>query len=105
MVTLETGEAEGVLNKTIGLIGARKPRPLFFKTRFGIHTFGLKFPIDVLILDKNDRVVYLRERLLPNRLFFWNPRFNKVIELPSGTILDNNIICGDKIRLIFAPKL
>lgn len=104
MVTLEVGEAKGVLNKTIGLIGAKNRRALFFKTRFGIHTFGLKLPIDVLILDKNDRVVYLRERLLPNRLFFWNPRFNKVVELPAGTARNHRLALNDKIRLVICKK-
>ena len=51
----------------MGLIG-KDPTPLFFKTRFGIHTFGVITPIDVLILDKNYKVVKIKA-LLPLGLF------------------------------------
>jgi hypothetical protein len=27
------------ISKTVGLLGKNKPKTIFFKTRFGIHTF------------------------------------------------------------------
>lgn len=86
-------------NKLLGLIGAKKPYSIFFQTRFGIHTFGLKFPIDVLILDKNNKVVKLRQNLKQNRIFVWNPKYNNVIELPVGTIEKKKIKIGNKISM------
>ena len=56
------------------------------KTHFGIHTFGLKFPIDILILNNNNKVVSIKENLKPNKIFLWNPIYEKVVELPRGTI-------------------
>ncbi len=70
--------------KSKGLIGEKKAFPVFFKTRFGIHTFGMKFPIDVVILDQKMCVVLLRKNLEPNRFLFWNPIYCGVLELPSG---------------------
>lgn len=84
---------------TFGLMGKEKAYPICFKTRFGIHTFFLKFPIDVLIL-KNDKVVKAREQLLPNKFFFWNPKYNDVVELPSGSIKRKGIKLGKKVRLV-----
>jgi len=69
-----------------GLIGKTKPQALMIKTRFGIHTFGLKFPIDILILNDKNKVILIKKNLKPNRIFLWNPIYKKVLELPPGTI-------------------
>jgi uncharacterized membrane protein (UPF0127 family) len=86
------------LNKIRGLIGKNTPTPVFFTTRFGIHTFGLKFPIDVLILDNCNRVVRQKHSLYPNKLFFWPPVYNRVLELPAGTISRQKIKIGDTVN-------
>ena len=101
MVTLKVKEQKGI-GKINGLIGAQKAYPISFKTRFGIHTFGLKFPIDLLILDKNNRVVVLKANLKPNRIFLWNPQFDSVIELPAGEINRLDLKIGEKICVEFA---
>lgn len=92
--------AKHIKNKHIGLMGAKKPYPVFFKTRFGIHTFFLKFPIDVLILDENNRVVKMAQNLKPNSIFVWNPKYSKVVELPAGAISKNKILVENEIKLI-----
>jgi len=86
MIRLSVKTAENLKEKVQGLIGKDKSYALMIKTRFGIHTFGLKFPIDVLILNNENKVVSIKENLKPNRIFLWNPMHKKVIELPSGTI-------------------
>jgi len=86
-------------SKAIGLIAAKKAYPVFFQTRFGIHTFGLKFPIDVLILDSNNKVVKIAESLKPNHIFLWNPKFEKVIELPAGAVDKKKINVGSLLNL------
>ncbi|HZE86865.1 MAG TPA: DUF192 domain-containing protein [Methylomirabilota bacterium] len=101
-MTLRVKLLKSFFSKSIGLLGAKKAYPVYFTTRFGIHTFFLKFPIDVLVLDKNYIVVKLCEGLLPNRIFFWSPRFDTIIELPSGEIRKRKIKCGEKI-VIKAP--
>lgn len=72
--------------KSKGLLGAVVPRAVFFETRWGIHTVGMRFPIDVLILDENFCVKKIARNLLPNRFLFWNPRYKKVVELPYGSL-------------------
>ncbi len=89
--------AKTLQEKSVGLIGKSKPYPLLFKTRFGIHTFGVRFPLDILILDKNFVVRVVRKSLKQGRLFFWNPFYDTVIELPIGTIKKNRIRVGNKI--------
>lgn len=99
MTTLKVKLYSSVKDRGIGLIGQAKPEPVMFLTRFGIHTFGLKFPIDVVVLSNNNVVVKLKEGLKPNRFFIWPIKFDKVLELPAGTIEKNDIRIGSKINL------
>lgn len=99
MITLKAKKLTSFSDKSIGLLGTSKPHPVYFQTRFGIHTFGMKYPIDVVILDINDVVVKIKEYLKPNKLFLWNPKFDQVIELPNGEIEKNKIKVGEKIKL------
>ena len=83
----------------IGLIGHKKPEAIMFLTRFGIHTFGLKFPIDVVILDRDNKVVKIRKSLKQNSIFVWPIKYNKVLELPKGLIQKYKIKTGCKIKI------
>lgn len=98
MITLKVRKLYGLRN-ILGLIGKRKSENLLLKTRFGIHTFFLKFPIDILVLDRNGRVVNLKKSLQPNKVFFWNPFYKTVLELAENTILNKKIKIGQLICL------
>lgn len=91
-------EAKSALDLTLGLLRKSNPRSLLFRTNLGIHTFGLKEAIDVLVLDGNFRVVKLKQNLKPDFLFFWNPKYNLVLELPVGTIKKSKTTILDLIR-------
>jgi hypothetical protein len=56
VITLRVKILTGI-ESVLGLMGNKKPGSVFFNTRFGIHTFGVRFPIDILILDKDNKVV------------------------------------------------
>ncbi len=86
MIKIKAKKLSSWLEKSEGLLGAKKPSPIFFKTHFGIHTFFMKFPIDVVILDSKGRVVTIKESLFPNQLFLWNPIHSGVLELPQGVV-------------------
>ena len=88
-----------ICEKSIGLIGKKTVYPVYFTTRFGIHTFGMLKAIDVLVLDSQDRVVRLKENIYPNRLFFWPPVYSRIIELPAGWIRLNKVVIGTTINI------
>jgi len=48
-----------------------------------IHTFGMRFPLDVLFLDAEGRVIDLR-RALPPRRFIRCANAMAALELPSA---------------------
>ena len=75
-------------------------KALVFKTRFGIHTFFLKLPIDVIVLDKNKKAVIIKRSLKPNRIFFWNIMYDTVVELPKNSIQISKTEEGDLLELI-----
>jgi hypothetical protein len=68
-----------------------------------IHMFFMRFPIDVLFVDKDDQVIALREAMLPNRSFAskWGARY--VIELPAHVITSTGTQVGDSLRLTPSP--
>lgn len=101
MIIIRIFEAKSILEKTVGMIGQKVPKPLLIQTRFGIHTFGMRFPIDVLVLSQNYQVIRTKINLIPNKFFFWNPKYKYVLELPSGTVKSKKIKRGSKIKLNF----
>jgi len=64
-----------------------------------IHMFFMKFPIDVIFCDKQNKVVGLCERIKP---FCLSPVFLKAayaIELPAGTIAASKTQAGDQVNI------
>ena len=80
--------------KTKGMLAFREPRAVYFETRWGIYTFGMKFAIDIAVLNNGGEIIAIRKNMKPRRLFFWNPKFKKVLELPAGSAIElGNEIC------------
>lgn len=101
IISIKAIKADNFWEKCVGLIGKSKNTCLYLETRFGIHTFGMRYKIDILILDKKNIVHRLKRSLPPNRFFFWNPFFKKVLELPDSAISKKNIKLTDKINILF----
>lgn len=75
-----------LLDQSLGLLKYKTPVTMLLKTRYGIHTFGMRYAIDVLVLDKLNRVVSINENMKPNNIFIWNIKYENVLELPPNTI-------------------
>jgi uncharacterized membrane protein (UPF0127 family) len=88
--------------KSMGLIGKKNPYAVYFSTRWGIHTFGVRFPIDILILDRDFRVVKATSHVPPNSIYVWNPKHYHVVELPEGEIQKQKITIEQKITLLYS---
>ncbi len=69
-----------------------------------IHMFFMRFPIDVLYLDREGRVVKLVHNLAPWRLSAaW--RAKVTIELPAGSLRSHGVQVGDLIEASPAPAM
>ncbi|MDQ5900746.1 MAG: uncharacterized protein QG600_324 [Patescibacteria group bacterium] len=99
IISTDVRAAHSLFEKSKGLLFEKKPQTIIFKTRYGIHTFGMKFTIDVIILSKSMFVTQLKKSLKPNSVFFWNPLSPYVIELEEGTIEKLHIQIGDQLEV------
>ena len=99
MITIKVKRAAWIGDKIRGVIGRNHMQPFFIQTIFGIHTFGVARPIDVIILDRDNRIRILKKSLSPNRVFFWNPRFDGVLEMPQNSITSLKLRVGDIVNL------
>lgn len=64
----------------------------------GVHTFGMKFTIDVVFINKSRVVVKTRPHMVRGRLAA-SLRAHSVIELPAGTIDESGTARGDQLEL------
>lgn len=109
-----------LIQKSIGLIGTNKIQSIYFSTRWGIHTFGVKKPLTIIICSKIGchpvypdmggehgafipsedeeqqpglsgsskysnslfQIQQIKSQLSPNQLFFYNPKYQHIFELP-----------------------
>lgn len=58
---------------------------LKFKTN-GIHTFFMKTKIDVVLTDKNGKILYIYKSLKPNRIILPKKHVTYTYEMPEGFI-------------------
>ncbi len=63
-----------------------------------IHTFGMKFPIDILFLDRKRKILKTRNAIVPRR-FSVCLRAHSVLELPAGTLLGTGTEAGDTLEI------
>ena len=96
-ITLKVKKLDSLLAKMKGLMFESKMFPIYFETRFGIHTFFVKEPIDILLLGENNCVKILIQDIKPWRIVMWNPKYYRVLELPTGLIEKRGINNNSKI--------
>jgi uncharacterized membrane protein (UPF0127 family) len=86
--------------RCLGLMGRGRLKPgeaLWLIPCRGIHTFGMRFTIDVLFLDRDGCVLRIARRIRPWRLA-WAPRGTRsVVELASGWLAEEAIRAGDRL--------
>jgi uncharacterized protein len=67
-----------------------------------VHTVGMRFPIDVIFIDRDGRAVRIVPALAPWRIAM-SVRAKAVIELAAGTAAAADIRVGDLLYLAPAP--
>jgi uncharacterized protein len=62
-----------------------------------VHTFGMRFPIDVVFVSRKKKVVKIRPNLVRGRIAF-SIRASSVLELPAGRLAETGTQCGDQLE-------
>jgi uncharacterized membrane protein (UPF0127 family) len=65
----------------------------------GVHTLGMRFPIDVIYLDRDRVVVHLEPVLPPWRFAPVRLKAASVLELPEDTIRSTGTTIGDQLEI------
>ena len=94
---------KSIWSKARGLMFSRSKKDfgmvfLFDKEKkYSLHMCFVFYPIDVLFLDKDMKVVEKKENFLPFTFFFPKKKASTIIELPDGS--GKEIKISDKIRI------
>lgn len=95
--------ADNFFTRSIGLLLKKtvsQDEALIIKPCCSIHTFFMRFEIDVLFVNKQNEIVALYENVKPWRILPIHLRSDYVIELCAGQISDKNIQKGDTINIL-----
>ena len=96
--------ADGLVTRARGLLGRSgldRGEGLLLKPTFSIHTFFMRFPIDVVFLDKSDSVVAVVRKLKPWRAAT-RMRARAVLELSAGEADRVGIQVGERLEAVAA---
>jgi len=94
---------KSIFSKATGLMFSKEKKNFGLVFEFkkeqitSLHMFFEFYPIDVLFLDKNMKVVEKKEKFLPFTFYFPKKKAKTIIEFNAGSCLDTNI--GDKIKI------
>src|SRR5215468_2261913 len=91
---------DSVWGRLTGLLGKRSLPPdggCWIVPANAIHTIGMLFSFDLVLMDKNFKVVGLRELVRPFRVTMPNPKAESVLELPAHTIFRSRTQIGDQL--------
>lgn len=102
MVASSLVEASGFFSRLRGLIGKdvlEDGAGLWMARCRAIHTFGMRFPIDVVFVDRNMTVKKTVKGVPPFRPMVFCLNAKGVIELPAGAIEKAQVQVGDRIKL------
>ena len=95
--------ARTFFSRTKGLLGRKVFLPnqaMILDPCNSVHTFFMHFPIDILFIDKNYKVIQALYQFNPNRISrtYWPA--HKVIELPVGRLSLTNTQAQDQLQLL-----
>jgi uncharacterized membrane protein (UPF0127 family) len=94
--------ADSFAGRLIGLLGKRSLKPdsgVWIVPANAIHTVGMLFSFDVIMIDKDFRVVSVIEMVSPFRVILPKRRAESVIELPTHTIFRSRTEVGDQLLI------
>ena len=65
-----------------------------------VHTFFMRYSLDIVFLDESHYIVHLVNSLPPFRISPYIKKSKKVLELPARTIEEYELKVGDKIDML-----
>jgi uncharacterized membrane protein (UPF0127 family) len=98
--------ASSARDRTVGLLGTPPPgEPLLIERSPSIHMFFMRYPIDVVFLDRNQRVTKVVADLQPWRVVWWARGARDCLELPAGALGGTHTQAGDQLVISELPAI
>lgn len=107
-VAERVGVARSLLARLRGLLGRPSLAPgegLLLAPCNSIHTVGMRYPIDVLFLDRSGRVARTVHALHPGRVIPYVRGASQAIELPAGVLRASDVRENDEVWLVSVAAL
>lgn len=92
--------ADSMLGRLVGLLGRKSLQPdrgVWIVPANSVHTVGMLFSFDLVMIDKDFRVVGLKEMVKPFRVVLPKLRAESVLELSAHTIFRSRTEVGDEL--------
>lgn len=92
--------ADTIVGRLVGLLGRRSLPPdggVWIVPSNAVHTIGMLFSFDLVLIDKDFKVVGLRELVRPFKITRPNFRAESVLELPAHSIFRSRTQIGDQL--------
>jgi uncharacterized membrane protein (UPF0127 family) len=105
---LRVTAADTTLSRLKGMIGRLKLRfdeGIWVVPSSGIHTLGVLFPLDLIYLDKDFRVIHIIEHFPAFRIAPIRTHADSVLELPTHTIYSSQTQPGDQLVICKAEEM
>lgn len=83
----------------IGHSGLESQEVFWISSCPSIHTFFMKFPIDVIFTDRDFKITSLFENVSSGRILFGGFKSQNVFEMKSGQIQSHDLKKGDSLHV------
>ena len=94
--------AESLFARARGLLGTRTlphRKALLLRPCRQVHSFFMRYPLDLVFVNDHDRVVMTRARFPANRISPLVLAARAVLELPAGTLAETPAEPGDVLHI------
>jgi uncharacterized protein len=102
IIATRVDRARNFFERAVGLLARGRIRPdegLWIEKCSGIHTIGMRAPIDVIFIDALGRVLRVHPRVHPFKVALVCREAQAVVELGAGAVDYNDILVGDRLEL------
>jgi uncharacterized membrane protein (UPF0127 family) len=93
------------LKGLIGRLRLRLNEGMWVVPSRGVHTLGVLFPLDLIYLDENHRVIHLIEHFPRFRIAPLRIQAASVLEMPTHTIYSSQTQPGDQLLICSAEEM
>jgi uncharacterized membrane protein (UPF0127 family) len=95
--------ASTAIDRSVGLLRTSEVLPgegLLIERSPSIHMFFMRYPIDVVFIDRRHRATRVIADLKPWRVVLWARGARDCIELRAGALAESGTQAGDQLRIV-----